>query len=353
MQKVNAKEKTEIFAEFPANEGLKTELAIELAKNAFSDNLSNALSLYKVTAPIAVEENSGINDDLNGTEKAVTFTLNDIDNEKGVIVHSLAKWKRMRLKELGIEAGKGIITNMKAIRPDEELSSIHSVLVDQWDWEKVINNEDRNINFLKDTVKKIYDSMLKTEKLLFEVYPEFVPVLPSEIKFIHTQELLDLYPELPPKERENMIARELGAVFLIGIGCDLSNGLPHDGRAPDYDDWSTATSNAHKGLNGDIIVWNSITNSAFEISSMGIRVNRTALLRQLKIKKCMERQKLNFHKALLYDALPLCIGGGIGQSRLCMFLLKKKHIGEVQVGIWPAKTKKYCKKHGIHLIGNF
>jgi aspartate--ammonia ligase len=314
---------------------LKTEEAICLIKEKFSKHLERNLNLVRVSAPIAVLDGTGINDDLNGIEKPVSFAVKGLNGKRASVVQSLAKWKRLRLKEFNIETGKGILTDMRALRPDEDLSPIHSIYVDQWDWEKHILNEQRSLKYLKTTVESIYESIRATERELCDIYPELSPELPDKIYFIHSEELLKQFPDLTVKQRETEIARIFGAVFIIGIGANLSNGLPHDGRAPDYDDWSSLNDDGFNGLNGDIILWNPALNSAFEISSMGIRVNREAMLRQLEIKGCQERSRLLFHSLLLNNQLPLSIGGGIGQSRLCMFLLKKLHIGEVQSSIWP------------------
>lgn len=313
---------------------LRTEAAIFFIKEKFRKRLAQSLNLVNVSAPIAVLDGTGINDDLNGVEKPISFPVKGINNP-AVIVQSLAKWKRVRLKEFRIPAGHGLLTDMRAIRPSEDLSPIHSVYVDQWDWEKHITLAQRSIKFLKHTVESIYEALRNTENDLFNDYPEYTPVLPKKIHFIHSEQLLLLYPELTPKQRETEIARQFGAVFIIGIGADLSNGEPHDGRAPDYDDWSTSNEEGFTGLNGDIILWNPAIRKAFEISSMGIRVDEKAMEKQLKLKDCTDRKKLLFHRMLLKGELPLSIGGGIGQSRLCMFLLGKKHIGEVQSSVWP------------------
>ena len=330
--------------------GLETEMAIELAKTTFSSVLAQNLNLFKVSAPIAVEANTGVNDDLNGVERAVCFPIRDMQTTTGVVVQSLAKWKRIRLQQLELQAGQGIITDMKALRPDETLSPIHSIFVDQWDWEQVIGLEQRNLDYLISTVDLIYKAMLQAERQVCEAYSQLRPILPPRITPIHSQDLLDRYPLLTPKGREHKIAQELGAVFIMGIGDKLSNGEPHDGRAPDYDDWSTTTSNGLTGLNGDIIVWNPVLSSAFEISSMGIRVDRLSMLRQLALCGCEERAHLMYHQMLLAEKLPQTIGGGIGQSRLCMFLLRKKHIGEVQVGIWPQPMRLAYGAQGVNLI---
>ncbi|HEX2967522.1 MAG TPA: aspartate--ammonia ligase [Bacteroidales bacterium] len=314
---------------------LKTEEAIFFIKDKFSKKLAQSLDLVRVSAPIAILDGTGINDDLNGIEKPVSFPVKGINKYNAVIVQSLAKWKRLRLKEYDIQTGKGIVTDMRAIRPDEDLSPIHSVYVDQWDWEKCIDRGLRNIKFLKQTVESIYDALKQTENELYDEFPEYVPILPEKIHFIHSEQLLLLYPDLTPRQRESEIARQYGAVFIIGIGAELSNGEPHDGRAPDYDDWSSVNDEGFLGLNGDIILWNPVLRKGFEISSMGIRVDEISMEKQLAIKGCPERKKLMFHSMLMSGKLPLSIGGGIGQSRICMFMLRKKHIGEVQSSVWP------------------
>ena len=327
----------------------QTEMGIKKIKDFFQQNLSSELRLRRVTAPLFVLKGMGINDDLNGTERAVTFPIKDLDDAKAEIVHSLAKWKRLTLADYQIEKGYGIYTDMNAIRSDEELGNLHSLYVDQWDWERVMGAEERNVDFLKEIVRRIYAALVRTEYLVYEMFPEIRPTLPQQIHFIHSEDLLQKYPTFTPKEREDAITKEYGAVFIIGIGCKLSNGEKHDGRAPDYDDWSTPTEGGYKGLNGDIIVWNPVLESAFELSSMGIRVDAEALERQLAICGCPERREMEFHRLLLEGRLPLSIGGGIGQSRLCMFYLRCAHIGEVQVSIWPERMIAECAAHGIHL----
>ncbi len=327
----------------------ETEKAIKLVKDAFITSLEKKLNLLKVAAPLAVREGEGINDDLSGNEQPVRFSVKHI-NTKASIVQSLAKWKRIRLSNLRMEAGEGIWTDMKALRPDEILSPIHSVLVDQWDWEKCISPSQKNLNFLKTHVECIYDSLKYAESAVCSEYKQIKPFLPPFLKFIHSEELFEMYPESTPKERENEIASKYGAVFIIGIGSKLGDGHPHDLRAPDYDDWSTLTVNSFKGLNGDIIVYNPVTKSAFEISSMGIRVDAIALKKQLEISNCTERMKLNYHRMLAKGKLPSCIGGGIGQSRVCMLLLRKAHIGEVQAGVWPKEIILEYAERGIELI---
>jgi aspartate--ammonia ligase len=328
----------------------ETEKAIKLLKDFFQMNLSAELKLRRVTAPLFVKQGSGINDDLNGIETPVSFNVKGIANTTAEIVHSLAKWKRMMLADLDIPQGYGIYTDMNAIRPDEELDNLHSLYVDQWDWERHISKEERNFDFLVFIVKKIYEALKRSEYLMFESFPQLTPMLPDEIAIIHTEELLRMYPDLTPREREDKITSEHNAVFLAGIGAELSNGQKHDGRAPDYDDWCTETDNDYKGLNGDILVWNPTLNCSFELSSMGIRVDKDSLLKQLKIENELQRTELYWHKRLLNGEFPLSIGGGIGQSRLCMFLLKKAHIGEIQSSIWPAEMIDKCRQNGIFLL---
>ena len=328
----------------------QTELAIKQIKEFFQQNLSTELRLRRVTAPLFVLQGLGINDDLNGVERAVTFPIKDLGDARAEVVHSLAKWKRLTLAEYNIPQGYGIYTDMNAIRADEELGNLHSLYVDQWDWERVIGEENRNVEFLKKIVERIYAAMLRTEYMVYEMYPELKPSLAEEIHFIHAEELLQMYPDLTPKEREHAIAKKYGAVFIIGIGSELSNGEPHDNRAPDYDDWSTPNSDGYNGLNGDIIVWNELLGRSFELSSMGIRVNKEVMQQQLQLTGKQDRENLYFHQRILNDTLPLCIGGGIGQSRLCMLFLKKAHIGEIQSSIWPEEMKDECLKANIQLI---
>lgn len=328
----------------------QTEHGIKQIKEFFQQNLSTELRLRRVTAPLFVLQGLGINDDLNGVERAVTFPIKDLGDAKAEVVHSLAKWKRMSLAEYKIDPGYGIYTDMNAIRADEELDNLHSLYVDQWDWEAVITRKDRTIAFLEDIVRRIYAAILRTEYLTCEHYPEIKPFLPREIHFIHAQDLLDMYPDMTPKEREDAICEKYGAVFVEGIGGELSNGEKHDGRAPDYDDWSTVAENGKAGLNGDILIWYPVLGRSFELSSMGIRVDKESLLRQLKIEGKEDREKLYFHQQLLSDKLPLSIGGGIGQSRLCMVMLHKAHIGEIQASIWPDEMRKECDEAGMPLI---
>ena len=329
---------------------LETEKAIDLVKTTFSAHLCEQLNLFKVVAPMIVAEDTGINDDLNGIERPVTINVKDMPSHGISVVQSLAKWKRYRLAQLGVEPGEGILTDMKALRPDEVMGPLHSISVDQWDWEKVITKEQRRLSCLKDTVRRIYFAMKQTEQAVCDKYPGIDPVLPPEITFIHSEDLFLKYPELTPKERENEAAREYGAVFITGIGGELPGGSIHDGRAPDYDDWTTVSVDTYKGLNGDILVWNPVTRAAFEISSMGIRVDKKALMLQLEKKNCLERQELMFHRLLLSEKLPQTMGGGIGQSRMCMFMLRMEHIGQVQASVWPVEMMEELKKSDIHLI---
>ena len=317
-----------------------TQSAIALVKDKFSSELCDSLDLSRVSAPLFVKKGSGINDDLNGVERPVQFDIKET-GEIAEVVHSLAKWKRMALMRYGFPLHTGLYTDMNAIRRDEECDNIHSIYVDQWDWEKVISAEDRTENYLKATVRSIYGAVLRTARAVEAKYPVLDCYLPDKISFVTTYELEEKYPELTPKERENAAAKEYGAVFVMQIGGRLKSGEKHDGRAPDYDDWS---------LNGDIIVYNRVLESGFEISSMGIRVDRDSLLSQLKAENAEDRLNFDFHKLLLSGALPLTVGGGIGQSRLCMLLLQKAHIGEVQVSIWPEKEVQKCKSLGITLL---
>ena len=327
-----------------------TEKAIKYVKDMFQDNLSAQLALLRVTAPMIVMRGTGINDDLNSVERPVTFPIKDMCDAPAEVVHSLAKWKRLKLAEMGTEPGRGIYTDMNALRPDEELDNIHSIYVDQWDWEKVILPEQRTLDFLKQTVRRIYEAIKVTENKVYVEFPEIKPLLPEEIFFIHSEELRRMYPDMTPKERENEIVRKYGAVFVMGIGYPLEDGCPHDGRAADYDDWSTVNEDGFKGLNGDILLWNPVLGNAFEVSSMGIRVNPEAMRRQLKIRGEEHKAELDFHKKLLDGQLPQTIGGGIGQSRLCMFLLRKAHVGEIQSSIWPESMRRECAEVGIELF---
>jgi len=328
----------------------QTEKAIKLVKDTFQSQFSAELNLKRVTAPLFVLKGTGINDDLNGTERKVTFPIKDMNDVQAEVVNSLAKWKRMALADYGIEKGNGIYTDMNAIRPDEEFSNIHSLYVDQWDWERVISREERNLDFLKYIVRKIYEVLKRTEYIVYENYPAISPILPHDIKFFHSEELQQMYPNEDPKEREIIVAKKYGAVFIIGIGAELADGNLHDGRAPDYDDWITPTVNGFRGLNGDIILWNSVLEIAFEISSMGIRVDAQSLKEQLKITGTENRSEFLFHKRLLNEELPLSVGGGLGQSRICMFYLRKAHVGEVQASIWPPEILEGCKLNNINLL---
>jgi aspartate--ammonia ligase len=318
-----------------------TEKAIKAVKDMFQTNLSAQLTLLRVTAPMVVLTGMGLNDDLNGVERPVSFPVKGMDERKAEVVHSLAKWKRVKLSQMDVPVGRGIYTDMNALRPDEELDNIHSIYVDQWDWERVISREDRNIDFLKKIVKRIYEAIKVTENKLYVEFPQIAPMLPEDILFITSEELLQMFPRLSPKERENEICRLHKAVFIIGIGCELSDGTLHDSRAADYDDWS---------LNGDLLLWNPILESAFEISSMGIRVDEETLKSQLAARGQEWKEELYYHKKLLSGELPCTIGGGIGQSRLCMHLLRKAHIGEIQSAIWPESMYQACHKNGIDLI---
>ena len=318
-----------------------TEKAIKAVKDMFQSNISAQLALLRVTAPMVVPSDLGLNDDLNGVERPVRFPVKDLNDRKAEVVHSLAKWKRLKLSAMNLPAGRGIYTDMNALRPDEELDNIHSIYVDQWDWERVIRPEDRNADFLKKIVRRIYEALKATENKVYVEFPQIEPILPETIQFITSEELLQIYPGLSPKEREDAITKRFGAVFIMGIGGKLSDGSQHDGRAADYDDWT---------LNGDILLWNPVLGHAFEISSMGIRVDAAALESQLKERGQEYKKELYFHKLLLDGKLPLTIGGGIGQSRLCMLLLRKAHIGEIQSGIWPEEMRRECADAGIELL---
>ena len=318
-----------------------TQAAIKTVKDFFQQTLAEQLNLLRVTAPLFVTPESGLNDNLNGVERPVSFGVLEQDDRIIEVVHSLAKWKRYALKQYGFAMGEGLYTDMNAIRRDETTDNIHSIYVDQWDWEKIIAKEDRTVETLKDTVRRIYKTLKKTEKYMAIRYDYIEEILPKDIFFITTQELEDLYPGLSSKEKEYRIAKEKGAVFLMQIGDKISTGEPHDGRAPDYDDWS---------LNGDILVYYPVLDIALELSSMGIRVDETALLRQLDAAGCPDRAKLPFQKAILEQQLPYTIGGGIGQSRICMFFLRKAHIGEIQVSVWPDEIREEAKTHGVCLL---
>ena len=320
----------------------ETQKAIGLLKRLFEDRLSGALNLHRVSAPLFVSAASGLNDDLNGVERPVSFDIRGVE-DTAVVVHSLAKWKRLALKRYQFHPGEGLYTDMNAIRRDEELDNLHSAYVDQWDWEKIINAEDRNVDYLKATVRDIVGALRDTQAFLRSVFPQLcvLPEIPEEITFLTAQELEDLYPDLTPKQRENAFVKDHPVTFLMGIGGKLKSGQPHDGRAPDYDDWS---------LNGDLLCWDSVNGHAFEISSMGIRVSPESLDRQLTLAGCDERRELPFHKMLLSGQLPLTMGGGIGQSRVCMLMIGTCHIGEVQSSIWDKATIDACRSAGILLL---
>lgn len=319
---------------------LETQQAIKDLKDFFENRLGEMLKLTRVSSPLFVLPETGTNDNLNGVEKPVSFQVPYLRKD-AEIVHSLAKWKRMALRKYGFSVGRGLYTDMNAIRKDEELDNLHSLYVDQWDWELIINKEDRTVETLKKVVRDLYKVFKETEEHIHSIYSEIECVLPEEITFITSQELLDMYPDLSAKERENAIVKDKKAVFLMQIGKTLSSGQKHDGRSPDYDDWD---------LNGDILFYNPVLDSAIELSSMGIRVDEEALERQLKVAKCEDRKELDYHKDLLDGKLPYTIGGGIGQSRICMFFLNKAHIGEVQVGIWPQEMIEECSEAGITLL---
>lgn len=318
-----------------------TQIGIKTVKDFFQNLLAERLHLLRVSAPLFVDPHSGLNDNLNGVERPVTFGIKEQGDAEAEIVHSLAKWKRFALQKYGFSYGEGLYTDMSAIRRDEETDNIHSIYVDQWDWEKIISREERTIDFLKETVRTVYKVLRKTEKYMAIQYDYIEEILPHDIFFITTQELEDKYPNIPPKEREYHIAKEKGAVCLMQIGDLLASGEKHDGRAPDYDDWA---------LNADIVVYYPVLDIALELSSMGIRVDKKSLLSQLDKAGCPERAELPFQKAILNDELPLTVGGGIGQSRICMFFLRKAHIGEVQSSLWPDEVMEAAKEHGIELL---
>lgn len=320
---------------------METQRAIKKIKDYFQQELAYGLNLRRVTAPLFVDPDKGLNDNLNGTERRVSFTLKGISEKNVEVVQSLAKWKRMALGKYGVNIGDGIYTDMDAIRRDEDLDNIHSAYVDQWDWEKVISKEQRTTEYLHETVETIYNSIKNLGDYVNRLYREIHTDLPNEIFFITSQELEDMYPDKTPKERENLICKEHKAVFLEKIGGVLRSGERHDGRSPDYDDWE---------LNGDILLWNDVLGIAFEISSMGIRVDSESMDRQLKLANADDRRNMEFQKAVLNDELPYSIGGGIGQSRLCMFFLRKAHIGEVQVSVWPSEMEKECSENNIFLL---
>lgn len=327
-----------------------TEKAIKAVKDMFQDNLSAQLALLRITAPMVVMSGMGLNDDLNGVENPVSFSVRDMQGRNAEVVHSLAKWKRLKLAQMNVPPGRGIYTDMNALRPEEDLDNIHSIYVDQWDWEKVITRGQRTLDYLKKTVRRIYEAIKVTENKLYVEFPQIEPMLPEDIHFIHSEELLQMYPDMSPKERENAVTRQYRAVFIIGIGAELSDGRPHDGRSADYDDWSTVNEEGYMGLNGDLLLWNPVLESAFEISSMGVRVDEDALRRQLDMRGESDKEGLLYHRMLLEGKLPYTIGGGIGQSRLCMFLLRKAHIGEIQSSVWPEEMRLLCHNAGIDIV---
>ena len=333
----------------PVLDTRETETAIKKIKDFFEVRLAEALNLRRITAPLFVPAGTGINDDLNGVEQPVSFPIKDLGGRRAEIVQSLAKWKRLMLADLGMGPGEGIYADMNAIRPDETLDCLHSIYVDQWDWERTMLEEERNLDFLKEVVRTIYHVLLAAEEYLRGLYPGIGCLLPGNIAFVHAEDLQERYPDLDPRERENRIAEEHGAVFIIGIGASLNGGLPHDGRAPDYDDWISPNGRG-RGLNGDIILWYPVLGRAFEISSMGIRVTPRTLEEQLAIRNQVGRRSLFFHQRLLRGELPCSVGGGIGQSRLCMYLLRKAHIGEVQAGLWPDEMVRECRQNNIVLL---
>lgn len=319
----------------------ETEVAIKFIKDHFEEKLARTLNLTRVSAPLFVRKNSGLNDNLNGVERPVAFDVKSLNAETVEVVHSLAKWKRLALKRYGFQVGEGLYTDMNAIRRDEDIDPIHSIYVDQWDWEKNITKEDRTSHTLFETVRRIYQVIVDLEKEICHKYPQFQTLLPEEIHFVSTQEMEDAFPDLSPKEREDVYAKEHRALFIFQIGHALKSGIKHDGRAPDYDDWT---------LNGDIVVYNPVLNQAFELSSMGIRVDEVALESQLEIAHAQDRKAYPFHQALLKQELPYSMGGGIGQSRLCMFYLRKAHVGEVQASVWSDEIEGKCHQLGIQLL---
>ena len=325
----------------PVLDLMESQRAIKKIKDYFQAELAYGLNLRRVSAPLFVLPQTGLNDNLNGVERRVSFSLKDMDEAEVEVVQSLAKWKRMALGKYGIEPGHGLYTDMNAIRRDEEMDNLHSVYVDQWDWEKVITKEQRTEEYLKETVTTIYNAVKNLGDYVNRLYRNLQTEIPNEIFFITTQELEDMYPDKTPKEREDLITKEHGAVFIMKIGGRLASGQKHDGRSPDYDDWE---------LNGDIILWNEVLDRSFEISSMGIRVDAEAMRRQLTIEGCEDRMEMEFHKAILEDRLPYTIGGGIGQSRLCMFFLRKAHIGEVQASVCPQEMIETRAANNIHLL---
>lgn len=326
------------------------EDAIKDIKDFFERQLAAALNLQRVTAPLFVRSGTGINDDLNGVEQPVRFRVKQNDNCEVEIVQSLAKWKRLALRRYGYAPGEGLYTDMNAVRPDEVLDNLHSIYVDQWDWEKIILPSQRTVETLREAVNAIYDCICRTEFHIASQHSAIRPILPEKITFISSEELYARWPDLEPRQREDRICAESKAVFIMGIGADLPDGRPHDGRAPDYDDWITPRPDGGRGLNGDILLWHPVLQQALEISSMGIRVDPPTLLRQLEIRNLMERTRLDFHRMLLAGELPQTMGGGIGQSRLCMFFLRTAHVGEVSCGIWPEQMQRACAQANIILL---
>ncbi len=334
----------------PALNTRDVETAIKDIKDFFERQLAAALNLQRVTAPLFVRSGTGVNDDLNGVERPVRFRIKEDGDREVEIVQSLAKWKRLALKRYGYGPGEGLYTDMNAVRPDEILDNLHSIYVDQWDWEKIILPSERNVETLRETVRAIYGCIARTEFHIASQHSNIRPILPEDIEFVTSDELYSRWPDLDPREREDRICRERKAVFVIGIGADLKDGRPHDGRAPDYDDWTTPRPDGGRGLNGDILLWNPVLGRAFEISSMGIRVDPPTLRRQLEIRGLQCRANLDFHRMLLAGELPQTMGGGIGQSRLCMFFLRTAHIGEVSCGIWPDEMQEACARANIMLL---
>ena len=335
----------------PTMDTLQTEICIKFVKDHFEAALARRLRLHRITAPLFVRSDSGIQDNLSGTERAVKFRVRAEDDAEYEIVHSLAKWKRLALQRHGLARGQGIYTDMNALRPDEAvLDNLHSVYVDQWDWERVMSPEERNLDYLKAVVRDIWSAVKDTEWELSVNFQQLRPFLPEKIDFVHTEDLCREFPSHTPQQREREACRRHGAVFIIGIGGTLPDGKIHDGRAPDYDDWTTPTSTGHKGLNGDIFVWNPLLEIPFELSSMGIRVDAPTMLKQLEIRDCLSRRDMPWHKMLLAGELPQTVGGGIGQSRLCMLLMQRAHVGEVQVGLWPREVQAACDAAGIPLL---
>ena len=328
----------------------QTEAGIKFVKDIFQQKLAEELNLRRVSAPISVLSNTGLNDGLTGAEAPVSFDIQAL-GKRAEIVHSLAKWKRKALRDYGFISGEGLYTDMNALRTSEELDNVHSIYVDQWDWERIIADHERDLGVLKYIVKKIYSVLKEVEEEVCHEFSDLAdPFLPPEIEFVHSEDLLEKYPDKTPEEREEAIAKEKKAVFIIGCGAELADGSTHEIRAADYDDWITETKDGKKGLNGDILVWNPVLNSSLELSSMGIRVDKETMLKQLKIRDEEHKKEQPFHQQILNNELPQSIGGGIGQSRSCMFFLRKAHIGEVQAGIWSDEMREVCLENGIQLL---